>query len=72
MRAIEFVTKAKDGVIKIPKEYLNNLHHEIRVIILINPDSEIKAINKTKAPRFTALKITTKGFNFDRDEANKR
>lgn len=68
MQAIEFITKVKDGIIKIPKEYLDSLKEEFRVIILIDE----KEPKKTKKRELKALKIKTKGFKFDRDEANKR
>jgi hypothetical protein len=72
VRAIEFITKPKDGVIKIPKEHIGNLQGEIRVIILIDAELESQSTEKTKGSRFSALQITTKGVSFDRDEANKR
>ena len=72
MRAIEFVTIPKDGVIEIPKKYLTNLHQEVRVIILMNAEPGMPTTKGRKKRRFTALEITTRGFNFDRDEANKR
>lgn len=68
MQAIEFITKAKDGVIKIPKEYLATLHDEFRVIILVEPHV---VIHKKKR-RLTSLKVKTKGLVFDRDEVNER
>jgi hypothetical protein len=67
MQAIEFITKAKDGVIEVPQEYREALAHEIRVIILI--DSSVKPKSKKK---FSSLKVNTKELKFDRDEANER
>ncbi len=72
MRAIEFVTTPKYGVIEIPNKYLINLPEEIRVIILMHDEPETRTTKAGKKRRFTAIKITTKGFYFDRDEANKR
>lgn len=69
MHAIVFMAKAKDGIIEIPSEYLENLKNEFRVIILIEPKGEKVA---SKKPAFTSLEIDTKGFKFDREEANKR
>ncbi|MBI2775216.1 hypothetical protein HYX58_04395 [Candidatus Dependentiae bacterium] len=68
MQAIEFVTKAKDGVIKIPKEYIKTLHDEFRVIILVEPHVTVPK----KKKKLTSLKVKTKGLVFDRDEANER
>lgn len=69
MRAIEFVTKVEDGTIKIPKKYLDNLQDELRVIILVDEAPKTKPQRKKQ---FTAVKIKTKGFKFDRDKANTR
>ena len=68
MEAIEFVTKQKDGIIEIPKKYLKNLKDEFRVIILINAEPQ----KTKKRPSFKALEMETRGFKFDRDEANRR
>ena len=68
MQAIEFVTKAKDGVIQIPKEYLIDLKNEFRVIILVEP----QVASSKKKRKLSSLKVKTKGLVFDRDEANER
>lgn len=69
MQAIEFVTTKEKGMIKIPKEYLDLLNNEFRVIILVDP---IKKKKQTKKKLFSSVKIDTKGFKFNRDEANER
>ena len=71
MKAIEFITKAKNGVIKIPKEYKEQLQDEFRVIILQELPAEEKKISGKKRT-LSAAKIKTKGFKFNRDEANAR
>ncbi len=70
MKTIEFVTEAEDGTIKIPKKHIKNLKKRFRVIILLEEESQKQKIVKKK--HFTALKIKTKGFKFNRDEANER
>jgi len=67
MEAFQFTTKAKDGNIKIPKQYLNSLKEEFTVIILVEPKEK-----KTSSRKLKAVKIKTKGFKFDREEANRR
>jgi hypothetical protein len=45
MKAIEFIARARDGLIEIPPQYLKNLE-EFRVIILVNheqPESKLTA-----------------------------
>ena len=69
MKAIEFLSQAKDGNIKIPKKYLKNLKKEFRVIILIDENTKDTVIKKK---HLSALQITTKDFKFNRDEANER
>ena len=71
MKAIEFVAQAKNGVIEIPKEYQEQLKEQFRVIIL----QEVSTPEKKKIEKkhtLSAAKIKTKGFKFDRDEANAR
>lgn len=72
MKAIEFITKPKDGVIEIPKKYVKSISKEIRVIILINAEVANQKQRESSGPLFTALKVKTKGLSFNRDEANKR
>jgi len=69
MQAIEFVTQVKNGIIEVPKEYLQSLHDQCRIIILIDSD-EHKNIPKKKK-KFTSLEVDTRGL-FNRDEANER
>lgn len=71
MEAIEFTTEAKDGVIKIPKKYQAQLQDTFRVIILQESSSETKKVPRSKRV-LRAVKIKTKGFKFDREEANAR
>ncbi|MFH0924165.1 MAG: hypothetical protein V1872_00795 [bacterium] len=68
MEAIEFKAKASEGIIEIPEEFRDKLHNEVRVIILLETIKE-KYIEK---PQFTAVKIKTKNFKFNREEANER
>ncbi|MBN2374485.1 hypothetical protein JXL19_11930 [bacterium] len=68
MKALEFKARTEKGVIKIPKEFRNELDKEVRVIILL----EDKETVRSNTPEFTAVKIKTKGFKFSREEANER
>ena len=71
MKAIEFVTKIKNGTIEVPEKYLDNLKKECRVIILVNEEVGEEQ-QKTKKIHLTALKLKTKGLKFNREEANER
>ncbi len=72
MEAIEFVgKKAAKGMIKIPKEFQKQLHDEFRVIILQGMPAAEQKIAREKRT-LSAPKIKTKGFKFNREEANAR
>lgn len=68
MQAIEFITKKKQGkMIEIPEEYLEKVSGQFRVILLLEIPKEAPTVKKKKV--FKALKIKTKGFKFNRDDA---
>jgi hypothetical protein len=69
MQIYEFNSVVEDnGIIRIPEQYRHNILSPVKVIVYAN--DEIQSSNKKK--HFTAMKIKTKGFKFDRDEANGR
>lgn len=68
MYAIEFKTILENDMVKIPKQYLSKLHKIVRVIIIDEPESEQLSGIKS----FTAAKIKTSNFKFNREEANER
>jgi hypothetical protein len=68
MQAYEFSSVIEnDGLIHIPSEYLQNISSPVKVILLANNQTQ----NKTRKI-FSAIKLKTKGFKFDRDAANER
>jgi hypothetical protein len=68
MQAYEFSTVVEDdGIIHIPEEYLGDISSTVKVVIFTK-DEEHQPQKKT----FKAMKIHTKGFKFDREEANER
>ena len=66
MQAYEFSSIiGNEGVIHIPKQYLEQISSPVKIILLTNE----KALqNKNK--HFSAIKLKTKGFKFDREAAN--
>jgi hypothetical protein len=56
-----------DGIIHIPSQYLQNISSPVKVILLTGDETR----NKT-GKTFSAIKLKTKGFKFDRDTANER
>jgi|SaaInlLV_10m_DNA_2_1039722.scaffolds.fasta_scaffold05328_4 hypothetical protein len=68
MNAIAFIAQEKDGTIKIPSKYRKNLTKKFKVIILM----ENEKATKTSKKKFSAIKVKTKEFQFDREEAHER
>jgi len=66
MQAYEFRSNIlNDGVIYIPKQYLEKITSPVKIILLSED------VTKTsKAKLFSAIKLKTKGFKFDRNAAN--
>jgi hypothetical protein len=67
MHAYEFYTTPKDGVIHIPEQYKNQITDNVLVIVL---EKEPPVRNKTDILSPPSLK--TKGWKFNREEANER
>jgi hypothetical protein len=68
MQAYEFSSIIEDdGVIHIPSQYLQHISSPVKVILLANNKTQ----NKT-GKIFSAIKLKTKEFKFDRDAANER
>lgn len=67
MQAIEFTSKAHDGVVDLPKNAQNWNGKQVRVIML-------EAENQADRRKFDfeAIRISTRAFRFDREEANAR
>jgi hypothetical protein len=65
---LQFSTAVEDnGIIHILEEYLKDISSTVKVIIFTK-DEERQPKKKT----FKAMKIHTKGFKFNREEANER
>ena len=67
MQAYEFNSIVEGGVIKIPEEYKEKISSPVKVIILSDGKSDT-----TKRKIFSAIKLNTKNYKFDREEANAR
>jgi len=66
MQAYEFDSIVEnEGVIHIPKQYLQKISSPVKIILLTN-ESALQNRNK----HFSAMKLKTKGFKFDRESAN--
>ena len=67
MYAVEFDARINDGTIKIPDKYTDRLGSKVKVIILAG-----ELDKKRAASGFNSVKISTKGFKFDREISNER
>jgi hypothetical protein len=68
MQAYEFSSVVEnEGIIRIPRHYLPNISSPVKVILLTNEETR-----SGKKKRFSAIKLKTKGFTFDRNAANER
>jgi hypothetical protein len=68
MHAIEFETQAHNGIVEIPQQYLAWKNKTVKVILL---DIE-KEESLIKPIQFNAVKLKTKDYRFNRDQANER
>ena len=77
MSVIQFESVVEGNVIRIPEKYLNTIYSGTKVTVLSHDSS--KRLRSCRAEAgdllpddFTALKLDTIGFKFDREEANER
>jgi hypothetical protein len=66
MQAYEFDAAIENGIIRVPPMYRDRIRSHVKVILL-EQEGE-----KTAPKEFTALRLHTKGYKFDREEANER
>jgi hypothetical protein len=69
MQAYEFNTIVRNGIIYIPKQFSDKQLSNVRVILLADSATKISNPRKNK---FTAMRLKTKGFTFNREEAHER
>ena len=67
MRAIEFVSKAHDGVVDLPREHQGWNGKQVRVIL-----QEAASETAKRKTLFKAATISTHGYRFSRDIANEQ
>jgi hypothetical protein len=66
MQAYEFDSIVEsEGIIHIPKQYLEKISSPVKIILLTKEN-----ILHNKNKQFSAMKLKTKGFKFDRESAN--
>lgn len=68
MIAIEFEAQTHNGIVEIPKQYQAWQNKTVRVILLDPVEETTPKTNMS----FSAVALDTKGYHFDRDQANER
>ena len=68
MRAYEFDTVYRNGMIDVPERYRRELREAPVKVILLQTERQ----SPPEPVSFTALALPTKGFVFNREEANER
>ena len=69
MQAYEFNAVVRDGIIRLPKHYSNEKLLNVRVILLTD---KVKKGSELGNKKFTAMRLKTKGFIFNREETYER
>jgi hypothetical protein len=77
MSTIEFTSQLQGPVIKLPAEWQRWQGHSVRVILQVDEAEVSSATMKNPSPpkphySFKAAALDTRGFRFDREEANER
>ncbi|WP_446009023.1 hypothetical protein [Candidatus Electrothrix sp.] len=68
MESLAFETVIRNGMIAIPEQYRERFQEPFRIIVHLEPLTEKQGTDAS----FNAARISTKGFKFNRDEANER
>ena len=68
METVAFATVARNGIIAIPEEYRTLFPETVHVVVHIEPIAR----QEGASAQFKAVRISTKGFKLNREEANER
>ena len=75
MEAYQFYATPENGVIRIPDEYMNKITDTVKVIVLEERQKKAgneSTDNRVKSDMLLPPAMSTKGWKFNRDEANER
>jgi len=73
MQAIEFKTILQNGTVTLPPEYASQWEGKtIRVLVLDDSEPVEESVQPNQTLPFQAISLKTKGFKFNREEANAR
>ena len=69
MKSYEFIADVDNGIINIPERFTDESLSRVRVILLAD---SVKRVPENRKNRFTAMRLKTKGFTFNREESHER
>ena len=75
MQAYEFYAVPENGTIKIPKQFRNRITTGVKVILLEKKDGKFTTDTANTFKRtdlLSPISIDTRGWKFDKEEANER
>jgi hypothetical protein len=76
MSVIQFETTVEDNVIRIPEEYIGQIPAMVTVTLIDAEKPRFMPKTKREKPssleEFSNLKLDTRGWKFNREEANER
>lgn len=75
MKTIRFSTKAKNGIITIPKKYQKFLSNPVKVTLQVEAKEKEKHMKSTNTDIdmfFGKFQIDLRNYRFNRDDANER
>jgi hypothetical protein len=68
MQSYEFKAAVHNGIIRVPKQYLDKQISMAKVILFQDTPAPLS----DRKNKFTTMKLKTAGFKFNREEANER
>jgi hypothetical protein len=76
MSVIQFETTVEDNMIRIPEQYIDQISARVAVTLVDIEKPRLRPKTKKEKPssieEFSELKLDTRGWKFDREEANGR
>ena len=72
MQAYEFYAVPENGIIKIPKQYRDKIKTGVKVILLEEKSKAEEINSRKRTDLLSPISIDTRGWKFDKEEANER
>jgi hypothetical protein len=72
MQAYEFYATPRNGVIPMPEQYTGKITKRIKVILLEQTSGIVDSNEQKRTDFLSPISIDTRGWKFDKEEANER